>query len=58
MLTINKAFTFLCLLSLIGNREYTCSFQNKLVRSPFKWVPKYTLFLAKLKGKETNFWSG
>ena len=58
MLTISKVFTILCLLCLCGNREYPGSFQNKLVSSSFKWVPKYILFLAKLKGEGRPFWSG
>ena len=51
MLTISKMFKFLStLLCQHGNREYPGSFQNKLVYSSFKWVPKNILFLAKLKG--------
>ena len=51
MLTISKMFKFLStLLSLHGDREYPGSFQNKLVTYSFEWVPKYILFLAKLKG--------
>ena len=50
MLTISKMFKFLStLLCLHGDREYPGSFQNKLVSSSFEWVPKYILFLAKLK---------
>ena len=37
------------------NREYLGSFQNKLVSSFSKWVPKYILFLAKLKGEVRPF---
>ena len=37
------------------NREYLGSFQNKLVSSSFKWMPKYILFLAKLKGEGKLF---
>ena len=55
MITISKVFTILCLLCLCGNREYPGSFQNKSVSSSFKWVLKYILFLAKLKGKGTLF---
>ena len=41
------------------HREYsTGSFQNKLVCSSFKRVPKYILFLAKLKGEGRAFWHG
>ena len=54
MLTISKVFTILCLLCLYGNREYLGSFQTKSVSSPFKWVPKYILFLAKVKGEEKS----
>ena len=43
---------------MCGNREYRGNFQNKLVSSSFRWVPRYTLFLAKLKGKGRPFWSG
>ena len=56
MLTISKAFTIFFLLSLCGNREYPSSFQNKSVSSSFKWVPKYILFLAKLKGERSPFY--
>ena len=57
MLTISKVFTILCLLCLCGNREYPGSFQNKLVSSSFKWVPKYILSLAKLKREGRLFWN-
>ena len=33
-------------------------FQNKLVSSFFKLVPKYILFLAKLKEEVRPFWNG
>ena len=49
MWTISKVFTILCLLWQCGNREHPSSFQNKSVSSSFNWVPKYILFLAKLK---------
>ena len=39
-------------------REYPGSFQNRLVSSFFKWVPKYVLFLAKLIGEGRPFWNG
>ena len=55
MLTIRKGFTILSLLCLCGNGEYLLSFQNKPASSSFKWVPKYILFLAKLKGKGRPF---
>ena len=58
MLTISEEFTILCLICLRGNREYTDSFQDKSVSFSFKWVPKYILFLAKLKGEGRLFWSG
>ena len=56
MLTINKVFTFLSTLSVweYGIPWYG-SFQNKLVSFSFKCVPKYILFLAKLKGEEELF---
>ena len=38
--------------------EYLGSFQNKLVSSHFKWVPKYILFLSKLKGEVRSIWKG
>ena len=56
MLTMSKVFTFPSLLCLCGNKEYPGSFLNKLVSSFLKWVCKYILFLAKLKGKGTPFW--
>ena len=58
MLTISKVFTILCLLCLYRYREYPGSFQNKSVSSSFKWLPKYILFLAKLKEEGRPFWSG
>ena len=58
MLTISKVFTSICILYLCGNREYPASFQNKSVGSSFKWLPKYIMFLAKLKGEGRRFWSG
>ena len=57
MLTISK-FSHSCLLCLCGDREYRSSFQNKLVSSSFKWVPKYILFPAKLKRKGRPFLNG
>ena len=37
------------------NREHFGSFRNKSGESSFKWVPRYILFLAKLKGKGRIF---
>ena len=39
-----------------GNRKYPGNFENKLVSSSFKWVPKYIQFLTKLKGRGRPFW--
>ena len=58
MLTISKMFSILCLPCVYGNREYPGTFQDKSVNPPFKLVPKYTLFLAKMKGEGRTFWSG
>ena len=58
MLTILAKCSHSCLLCLCGNREYPVNFQNKLVSSSFTWVPKYILFLAKLKGQGRPFWNG
>ena len=55
ILTINKVLTFLCLLCLCANGKYSISFQNKLVSSHFKWVPKYILFLVKMNGEGRPF---
>ena len=41
-----------------GNREHPGNFLNKLVSSAFSWVPRYILFLAKLKGRERSFLEG
>ena len=46
------------LLCLSGNREYLGTSQNKSVSYSFKFVPKYILFLAKLKGEGRSFWRG
>ena len=40
----------------IGNT--LIAFQNKLVSSSFKWVPKNILFWAKLKEEVRPFWNG
>ena len=55
MLTISKVFTILCLFCLCRNRKHPGSFQNKSISSSFKWVPKYILFLVKLKGEKRPF---
>ena len=47
-----------CLLCLCGNRKYPGIIQNKLISSFLKWVPKYILFLAKLKREGRPFWNG
>ena len=39
-------------------REHPASFQNKSVSSPFNWMPRYILFLTKLKGTERPFLEG
>ena len=44
--------------SACGNRGYPGNFQNKLVSSSYKLVPKHILFLAKLKGKGRPFLNG
>ena len=54
MLTICKVLTIIYLFCPCGNREYPGSFQNKSVSS-FKLMPKYILFLAKLKGEGRPF---
>ena len=41
-----------------GNREYTGNFQNKSVSSPFNWVSRCILFLAKLKRIGRSFFEG
>ena len=41
-----------------GNREHPGNFQNKSVSSPFNWVPRYILFLPKLKGRGRPFLRG
>ena len=50
--------TILMFYSACGNREYSGSFQNKSVSSSFKWVSKYILSLAKLKGRRRPFFGG
>ena len=41
-----------------GDREYPGNSQSKLVNSPFNWMSRYILFLAKLKGRGRNFLKG
>ena len=55
MLTITKVLAIVYLLCLCGNREYPGNFQNKSVRSCFKWVPKFFLFLDKLRRERKFF---
>ena len=38
-----------------GNRENPGNFQNKSVTSPFNWLPRYILYLPKLKGRGRIF---
>ena len=57
MLAISKVFTIL-FYSACKNKEYPGSFKNKSVIFSFKWVPKYILFLAKLKGGARPFLEG
>ena len=40
------------------NREHPGNYQNKSVSSPFNWVSRYILFLAKLKGRGRPFLEG
>ena len=58
MLTILAKCSHSCLLFLCENWGYLASFQKKLVSSLFKLVPKYILFMAKLKGEGRPFWNG
>ena len=44
--------------SACGNRKHPGNFQNKLVSSPFNWVSRYILFLAKLKRRRRAFFEG
>ena len=61
MLTFIKCSSFSSH-SACGNREHPGNFQNKSVNSPFNWVPRYILFLAKLKTRGRSFlevaWTG
>ena len=41
-----------------GNREHSGNFQNKSASSSFSWVPRYILFLVKLKGRRRPFLKG
>ena len=62
MLTINKVFTFLSTLpvweAFKAFKSFPGSFQNKLLSSSYKSVPKYILFLARLRGKGRPFSNG
>ena len=40
------------------NREHSESVQNKSISSPFSWVSRYILFLAKLKWRRGPFLEG
>ena len=40
------------------NREHSGNVQNKSVNSPFNWVSRYILFLAKLKKRGKPFLEG
>ena len=40
------------------NREHSENVQNKSVNSPFNWVSRYILFLAKLKRRRRPFLEG
>ena len=40
------------------NRKHSENVQNKSVSSPFNWVSRYILFLAKLKRKRGPFLEG
>ena len=54
MLTILAKCSHSC---LCGNREYHVSFQNKLVSSSFRSVPKYILFMVELKVEGRPLWN-
>ena len=41
--------------SVWKNSEHPCNFQNKSVSSPFNWVCRYILFLAKQKRRGGPF---
>ena len=41
----------------MGNREYPGSFEKKLASFSFKSVPKYILFLFKMKEEGRPFWN-
>ena len=49
---------FVILLLLCRNREHPGNFQNKSASSPFNWLSRYILFLAKLKVRESPFMEG
>ena len=52
--TIIKVFFY----SACGNKEHPGNLQNKPVSSPFNWVSRYILFLAKLKRRGRSFLEG
>ena len=53
MLLKNCSSSHFC--SVCGNREHPGNFQNKSLSSPFNWVYRYLLFLAKLKMRGMPF---
>ena len=53
MLLKNCSSSHFC--SACGNREHPGNFQNKSLSSPFNWVYRYLLFLAKLKMRGMPF---
>ena len=57
MLTIIKVLIILFLLCL-WEKGTSGNSKNKLVRSPFNWVSKYVLFLAKVKARRRPFLEG
>ena len=57
MLTIIRVFIILFLLARIY-REHSGNVQNKSVSSPFSWVSRYLLSLAKLKRRRRPFLEG
>ena len=55
MLTIIKVLSSYSY-SACGNKEHPGNFQNESASSPFSWVSRYVLFLAKVKVKRKPFW--
>ena len=45
-------------ISNLENSEHPGNFENKSVSSPFIWVSRYILFLAKLKGRGMPYFKG